>query len=60
MRHSIAVHNEAASMVPDAMASVYLNEAFADSRYVVGGRKLFRGALLQRTPWAKKVGKVGE
>ncbi|CAM9877137.1 unnamed protein product [Ascophyllum nodosum] len=44
MRHSIAVHNEAASMVPDAMASVYLNEAFADSSLSHAGYSFVRRA----------------
>lgn len=32
MRHSIATHNEAAAAGADAMGSVYLSEAYADSR----------------------------
>lgn len=32
MRHSIATHNEAAAASADAMGSVYLSEAYADSR----------------------------
>ena len=32
MRHSIATHNEAAATSTDAMSSVYLSEAYADSR----------------------------
>lgn len=32
MRHSIATHNEAAARSTDAMESVYLSEAYADSR----------------------------
>lgn len=32
MRHSIATHNEAAATSADAIRSVYLSEAFADSR----------------------------
>ena len=32
MRHSIATHNEAAASSADAMGSVYLSEAYADSR----------------------------
>lgn len=33
MRHSIAIHNEAAAAHhADAMDSVYLNEAYADAR----------------------------
>lgn len=33
MRHSIATSNEAAAASVDAMSSVYLNEAYADSRW---------------------------
>ena len=32
MRHSIATNNEAAARSTDAMESVYLSEAYADSR----------------------------
>lgn len=41
MRHSIAIHNEAAASVPDAMSTVYLNEAYADARYVITGTERF-------------------
>lgn len=41
MRHSIAFHNEAAASVPDAMSTVYLNEAYADARYVITGAERF-------------------
>lgn len=33
MRHSIATSNEAAAASADAMSSVYLSEAYADSRW---------------------------
>ncbi|CAM9584461.1 unnamed protein product, partial [Scytosiphon promiscuus] len=44
MRHSIATHNEAASASADAMGSVYLSEAYADSSLSPRGHALVRRA----------------
>ncbi|CAM9624461.1 unnamed protein product [Ectocarpus sp. 12 AP-2014] len=44
MRHSIATHNEAAAGSADAMGSVYLSEAFADSSLSSRGHALVRRA----------------
>lgn len=43
MRHSIAIHNEAAASAPDAMSTVYLNEEYADARYAITGTECFFG-----------------
>lgn len=44
MRHSIATHNEAAAASADAMGSVYLSEAYADSRYTAGSTPVNKSA----------------
>ncbi|CAM9608223.1 unnamed protein product [Ectocarpus sp. 12 AP-2014] len=44
MRHSIATHNEAAAASADAMGSVYLSEAYADSSLSSRGHALVRRA----------------
>eukprot|EP00752_Nemacystus_decipiens_P010460 g9319.t1 len=44
MRHSIATHNEAAATSADAMGSVYLSEAYADSSLSSRGHALVRRA----------------
>lgn len=53
MRHSIAIHNEAAGTNPDPMTSVYLNERYADSSLSERGHALVkstRAAMAGLTP----------